>query len=386
VLSIFKKNSTIIMTLVLLLQSGFVTASPSAHQDIIKQLQVADGFEISIYADNVTNARGLALGEGGIVYVGTGPEGKVYAVTDTNQDGKADHTYVVAENLNMPNGVAYKDGSLYVATINRILRYPQLAAHLDNPPTPVVVYDKLPSDTEHGWKYLRFGPDNKLYTAIGAPCNICQPSSDLYASLVRLEPDGSHFEIIAHGIRNTQGFDWQPNTHTLFFTDNGRDYLGDDSPPEELNQWSAVGDHFGYPFCHGGTITDPEFGQLRKCAEFKPPVWRFRAHVAPLGIRFYQGKQFPAQYQQQLFVTQHGSWNRSEPQGYQVALVKFVGGNPVSEQNFINGWLADDAVLGRPVDILTLDDGSLLISDDKLGVLYKVAYTGKNLSAASSAH
>lgn len=384
-LPILKNQLKTSVAFVLLLQ-GMVAAASPAHQDIIKQLHVTEGFEISIYADDVPNARGLALGDDGMVFVGTGPEGKVYAVTDANHDGKADHTFVVAENLNMPNGVAYKDGSLYVATIGRILRYAQLAGHLANPPAPVVVYDKLPTDTEHGWKYLRVGPDNKLYTAIGAPCNICQPGNELYASLVRLNLDGSHFEIIAHGIRNTQGFDWQPNTHALFFTDNGRDYLGDDSPPEELNQWSAVGDHFGYPYCHGGNVTDPKFGHLKKCADFKPPVWRFKAHVAPLGIRFYQGKQFPAPYQQQLFVAQHGSWNRSEPQGYQVVLVKFVGGNPVSEQGFISGWLTDDAVLGRPVDILTLDDGSLLISDDKLGVLYRVTYTGKHQTLAGSAH
>jgi glucose/arabinose dehydrogenase len=246
-------------------------------------------------------------------------------------------------------------------------------------PKPVVIYDDLPSDKHHGWKYLRFGPDNKLYTAVGAPCNICKPDQDIYASLVRLNPDGSDFEIIAHGIRNTVGFDWQPDTKALFFTDNGRDHLGEDVPHDELNQWSGKGEHFGYPFCHGGEIPDPELSAGRKCAEFTGPAWQFKAHVAPLGIRFYQGKQFPGEYQKQLFVAQHGSWNRTEPQGYKVVVVKFKQGKAVAEQDFITGWLqADGSAVGRPVDILALPEGSLLISDDKLGVVYKVSYQGQH--------
>ena len=362
----------------LLLNSSLVFAASDAHQDVLKQLHAPEGFTVSIYADNVPNARSLALGDNGVVFVGTGREGKVYAVRDGDNDGIAEQRHVIADHLTMPNGVAYKDGALYVAEISRIIRFDRIVQQLANPPKPVVVFDQFPSDTHHGWKYLRFGPDNKLYTAVGAPCNICKPDKDIYASLVRLNADGSDFEILGKGIRNTVGFDWQPETKALFFTDNGRDYLGDDSPPDELNHWSVKGEHFGYPYCHGGEIQDPEFGAEKKCKEFTPPAWKFKAHIAPLGLRFYQGAQFPAGYKNQLFVAQHGSWNRTEPQGYRVVLIKFNQDKAVSEQNFISGWLnKDDDVLGRPVDILTLPNGSLLISDDKLGVIYKVSYQGK---------
>ena len=362
----------------LLLNACLAFAESGNHQEVLKQLHLPDGFTISVYADNVPNARSLALGDNGVVFVGTGREGKVYAVQDSNNDGIAEQRHIIASNLNMPNGVAFKDGSLYVAEINRIIRFDHITRQLANLPKPIVVYDQFPSDKHHGWKYLRFGPDNKLYTAVGVPCNICNPEKEIYASLVRLNPDGTDFEIIAHGIRNTVGFDWQPETNALFFTDNGRDYLGDDEPPDELNQWSAKGEHFGYPYCHGGEIADPEFAGDKKCKEFKAPAWKFKAHIAPLGLRFYQGKQFPAEYQNQLFVAQHGSWNRTEPQGYRVVLIKFNQGKAISEQDFISGWLTKDGnVLGRPVDILTLPDGSLLISDDTLGVIYKVSYQGK---------
>jgi len=354
-------------------------AQQSDYQDILKQLHLPAGFVLSIYSDNVPNARSLALGDNGVVFVGTGSESTVYAVEDSNGDGITDKRHIIATHLNMPNGVAYKDGALYVAEINRIIRFDHIDQNLSNPPKPVVVYDKFPSDRHHGWKYLRFGPDNKLYTAVGAPCNICNPEKPIYASLVRLNPDGSGFEIIARGIRNTVGFDWQPETNALFFTDNGRDYLGDDLPHDELNKWSVAGEHFGYPYCHGGEIPDPEFAADKKCHQFTAPAWKFKAHMAPLGLRFYRGNQFPSDFKNQLFVAQHGSWNRSEPQGYRVALVKFKQDYPVSEQSFISGWLTNDGkVLGRPVDILEMPDGSLLISDDKLGVIYKIEYKGKH--------
>ena len=368
-----------VLPLLLLSLSLAFAESGGHHQAVLKQLHLPDGFKISIYADNVVNARSLALGDNGVVFVGTTREGKVYAVQDSNNDGVADKQPIIASNLNMPNGVAYKDGSLYVAEVNRIIRFDHVNQQLANMPKPVVVNGQFPSDKHHGWKYLRFGPDNKLYTAVGAPCNICNPEKEIYTSLIRLNPDGSDLEIIARGIRNTVGFDWQPGTNALFFTDNGRDYLGDDEPPDELNQWSVKGEHFGYPHCHGGDIADPEFADGKKCRQFIAPVWKFRAHVAALGIRFYQGKQFPDEYKNQLFVAEHGSWNRTELQGYRVALIKFNQGKPVSEQNFVSGWLTKGGdVLGRPVDILTLPDGSLLISDDKLGVIYKVSYQGKS--------
>lgn len=358
----------------LLLNTG-ITLAESTHQEVLKQLQLPAGFSISLFADNVPNARSMALADDGVVFVGTGKEGKVYALKDTNQDGVADTHYVIANDLNMPNGVAYKNGALYVAAINRILRFDNITQHLDNPPAPVVVTDKLPTDKHHGWKYLRFGNDGKLYTAVGAPCNICQPETAIYTSLIRFNPDGSDMEILARGIRNTVGFDWQPDTNALFFNDNGRDHLGDDQPADELNDWSTKGEHFGYPYCHGGDTLDPEFGKDKLCADYKAPAWKYKAHIAPLGMRFYTGTQFPAEYSKQLLVAQHGSWNRTEPQGYRVVLIKFKDNKPIAEQDFIHGWLTDKGdVLGRPVDILTLPNGSVLISDDQRGVIYKVSY------------
>ncbi len=366
------------LTTLLLLNTGLVLAQPNNVQDVLKQLSLPAGFSISIYADKLPNARSMVLGDDGVVFVGTAKEGKVYAVVDANHDGVADKSYVIAKDLYMPNGVAYKNGALYVAAVNRLLRFDAITQHLDTPPAPVVVTDKFPDDKHHGWKYLRFGSDNKLYTAVGAPCNICEPDKEIYTSLVRLNPDGSDIEILARGIRNTVGFDWQPETNALFFNDNGRDHLGDDEPADELNHWTAKGEHFGYPYCHAGDTLDPEFGKNKKCADFVPPVWKYKAHIAPLGMRFYTGRLFPAEYKNQLLVAQHGSWNRTEPQGYQVALVKFKDGKPVAEQGFISGWLTDKGeVLGRPVDILTLPNGSVLISDDTLGVIYKVTYTAK---------
>ncbi len=369
---------TILLAL-FLINPSLAFALQNSHQNIIKQLHVPAGFTLSIFADNLPNARSLALGDNGTVFVGTGSEGSVYAVQDSNSDGVADKSYVIASHLYMPNGVAYRDDSLYVAEVNRIIRFDRITQQLANPPKPVVVYDQFPSEQHHGWKYLRFGPDNKLYTTVGAPCNICEPEQPIYSSLVRLNADGSGFEILARGIRSSVGFDWQPETNALYFTDNGRDYLGDDMPPDELNQWTTTGEHFGFPYCHGGDIPDPEFGADKKCRQFTAPVWKFKAHMAPLGLRFYRGKQFSVEYKNQLFVAEHGSWNRSEPQGYRVVSVKFKQGKPVSEQVFIDGWLTKDGkVLGRPVDILEMPDGSLLISDDKLGVIYSVEYKGNH--------
>lgn len=351
----------------------------SSHQDILKQLHVPAGFTLSVFADNLPNARSLALGDNGVVFVGTGSEGAIYAVQDSNNDGVTDKRYVIASHLYLPNGVAYKDGSLYVAEVNRIIRFDHITQQLANPPKPAVVYDQFPSEQHHGWKYLRFGPDNKLYTTVGAPCNICEPEKAIFSSLIRLNVDGSGFEILARGIRSSVGFDWQPETDALFFSDNGRDYMGDDLPPDELNQWTTTGEHFGFPYCHGGDIPDPEFATSKKCHEFTAPVWKFKAHMAPLGLHFYRGKQFPVEFRNQLFVAEHGSWNRSEPQGYRVAMVKFNQGKPIAEQVFIDGWLSKDGmVLGRPVDILEMPDGSVLISDDKLGVIYKIEYKGNH--------
>ena len=365
--------------LILLFSFRFSACARQVSPDeLLASLKVPAGFTISLYARDLPNVRSLALGEDGVVFAGSSNAGKVYALQDKDQDGIAETRHLIASGLTLPNGVAYKDGALYVAEVSRIMRYDRIMQNLSNPPKPVTVYDHLPTDQHHGMKYLRIGPDGKLYTAVGAPCNICDPEKPVYASLVRLNTDGSDFEILARGIRNTVGFDWQPGTDTLFFSDNGRDYLGDDVPPEELNRWSRIGEHFGYPYCHGGDLPDPDFGAGKKCSDYTPPAWKFKAHVAPLGIRFYRGGQFPDRYRNQLFVAQHGSWNRSEPDGYRIALVTFKDDKAVNDEVFIDGWLTKNKdVLGRPVDLLTLPDGSLLISDDYLGVIYRVRYQTK---------
>lgn len=367
------------MKIIVLLLSVFVLMPQAKavlpeHEAVLKQLRIPVGFKISIFADQVENARSLALGEKGVVFVGT-QQGNVYAVQDKDGDGVAEQRYVIAQQLYVPNGVAYREGALYVAEINRIIRYDNIIEQLASPPKPEIIYDKFPSDKHHGWKYLRFGPDGKLYSAVGAPCNICNPDKEIYTSLFRLNPDGSQFEILARGIRNTVGFDWEPRTQHLMFNDNGRDHLGDDVPPDELNEWSRVGEHFGYPYCHAGNIPDPELAGEKSCRQSKPPVWKYKAHVAPLGMRFYTGQMFPEGYYKHLLVAEHGSWNRSQPVGYQISLLRFSSGSPFIEQPFITGWLTPSGeVLGRPVDILQMPDGSILISDDKLGAIYRVSY------------
>jgi glucose/arabinose dehydrogenase len=342
---------------------------------VVSEIKLPPGFRISVYTDRTPNARSLALGDDGTVYVGSMEEGKVYAVLDRDRDGKADQVRVLATNLNMPNGVAFADGDLYVAEISRILRFKDIAKQVSYPQKPEIVFARYPKDVHHGWKYLRVGPDGKLYVPVGAPCNVCLPKDEIYATLTRLDKDGSNFEIYARGIRNTVGFDWHPETRELWLNENGRDWMGDDMPPDELNHAPKPGLHFGFPYCHGKGIVDPSFGKGKSCAEFEPPAWTYPAHVAALGMRFYTGKQFPAEYRGGLFVAQHGSWNRSSPVGYRVVTVEFHGGKPVSDKVFAEGWLRPDGkVLGRPVDILGMPDGALLVSDDKVGAIYRIVY------------
>ncbi|MBS1680187.1 MAG: sorbosone dehydrogenase family protein [Bacteroidetes bacterium] len=344
----------------------------------LESIKLPMGFSISVYAE-VDNARSLAISPSGVVYVGNRSEDKVYAVKDTDGDGKADKKWVIASGLNMPNGVAFRNGDLYVAEVSRILKFPNIESKLDNPGKPEVVYDKYPTEAHHGWKYIAFGPDGKLYVPVGAPCNICEPEKPIYASITRMNADGSGLEIIAHGVRNTVGFAWHPTTKQMWFTDNGRDMLGDDIPPCELNMLSKTGQHFGYPYCHGGTIKDPEFGSKRPCSDFVVPKVNLGAHVAPLGIKFYTGKMFPAEYKNQIILAEHGSWNRSKKSGYQLVMVKDDQSKGTTSQKvFASGWLDDASqkVWGRPVDVLVLPDGSMLVSDDKANVIYRVTYKG----------
>ncbi|MBL6449418.1 sorbosone dehydrogenase family protein [Fulvivirga sp. 29W222] len=349
--------------------------NPESEVVGLERINLPDGFEISVFAD-VENARSLALSPSGIVYVGNRTGNKVYAVKDTDGDGKADEKYTIAEGLNSPNGVAFKDGDLYVAEISRILKFEGIESMLNNPGDYKVVYDDYPTEGHHGWKYIAFGPDGKLYVPVGAPCNICKSEDPIYASITRINTDGSDLEIVAEGIRNTVGFDWHPETKELWFTDNGRDMMGDDIPPCELNRLAQNGQHFGYPYCHGGDIADPEFGSERHCNEFKKPAWKFAAHTAPLGMKFYTGGMFPDSYKGDVIVAQHGSWNRSSKIGYRLMRVKFNGSGVEGAEVFADGWLNERAqeAWGRPVDVLQMTDGSLLVSDDKAGKIYRIIY------------
>lgn len=341
----------------------------------LDKIKLPPGFQISVYAE-VPNARSMALSPSGIVYVGNRNSDKVYAVVDEDKDGKADKVYTLASGLNTPNGVAFKDGNLYIATISSILRLDNIEAKLAAPPKPVVVYDKYPKDTHHGWKFIAFGPDGKLYVPVGAPCNNCESENPIYASITRINADGTGMEIFSKGIRNTVGFAWHPATNNLWFTDNGRDNMGNDVPGDELNTAPAAGLHFGYPYCHQGNILDPEFGKAKNCADYTAPVQILDPHVAALGMRFYTGKMFDSSYTNQIFIAEHGSWNRSIPIGYRVTLVKLdAAGKSLGYSTFAEGWLQPDGkVLGRPVDVQQMPDGALLISDDYSGVIYRVIY------------
>lgn len=343
----------------------------------LSSIKLPPGFAISVFAE-VDNARSMALSPNGTLFVGNRKEDKVYAVKDTDGDFVADKKWVIASGLNMPNGVAFKDGDLYVAEVSRILRFKDIENKLSSPGAGEVIYDQFPTETHHGWKYIAFGPEGKLYVPVGAPCNICEPEKPIYATITRMDPDGSNLEIFASGIRNTVGFTWHPDTQELWFTDNGRDMMGDDIPPCELNKAPQAGMHFGYPYCHGGTIKDPEFGDKRPCADFVPPQKNLNAHVAPLGVKFYSGSMFPDMYQKQAFVAEHGSWNRTKKSGHLVSLLRMEDGKVTAYETFAEGWLdhATQKAWGRPVDILVLPDGSMLISDDQGGMIYRITYSG----------
>ena len=340
----------------------------------LDNIQLPQGFTISLYAE-VPNARSLCVSPNGTVYVGTRGD-KVYAIPDKNHDGYADSVYQIASGLHSANGVAFKDGSLFIGASSTIYRMDNIESNLANPPKPVVVYDQFPSDAHHGLRYISFGPDNKLYVGVGAPCNVCIPSKPYYGTICRINADGSGFEIYASGVRNSVGFDWQPETNNLWFTDNGRDNLGDTIPSDELNRSPQAGMNFGFPYCHQGNIPDPEYGKEKSCSDFTPPVKRLGAHVASLGMRFNKDNKFPAEYKNAIFIAEHGSWNRTIPIGYRVVVLKSDGnGNYSDPEPFAYGWLQNEKeVNGRPVDVQFLKDGSLLVSDDYNGVVYKISY------------
>jgi glucose/arabinose dehydrogenase len=340
----------------------------------LDKIQLPPGFRISVFAE-VPNARSLCFGEKGTLFAGNRDKDKVYAMRDENNDGKADKVYVIDEGLNMPCGVAFRKGSLYVAEVNRILRYDDIENRLSNPPEPVVVYDKLPTEKHHGWKYIAFGPDDKLYIPVGAPCNVCKRDNEIYASIARMNPDGSGLEVYAHGVRNSVGFAWHPQTKELWFTENGRDNMGDDVPADELNHAPQKGMHFGFPYCHQGDTPDPEFGKGKNCADYTAPAQKLGPHVAALGMRFYTGNMFLPEYKNQIFLAEHGSWNRSSKIGYRIMLVRLDNNKVVQYIPFATGWLEENGnVIGRPADVQVAADGALLVSDDKAGAIYRIIF------------
>lgn len=359
-----RRIKSYIFLIVTLLISSNVTANVD-----LDDIRMPDGFSIEIFAE-VPAARSLAAGPDGIVFVSTRVASSVYAIVPI--PGGQRRVVEIANDLSTPNGIAWFEGDLYVAEISRILVYRDIVARLADPPEPEVLDVELPSNRSHGWRYIAFGPDGKLYITLGAPCNICD--EDGFMRMDRMNPDGSERETIAYGVRNSVGYAFHPETGNVWFTDNGRDRLGDNLPPDELNHLSEVGLHFGYPYCHGGDVPDPEYGDQRQCSEFEPPAQKLGPHVAPLGLAFYTGDMFPDTYRGHIFVAEHGSWNRSRKIGYRVTLVRLAGSEAQSYEIFADGWLDGETALGRPVDVLQIDDGSLLVSDDLNGLVYRIIY------------
>lgn len=346
-----------------------VLPPPKDPAEGITGIRLPFGFRIEIWANGVDNARSMTLGPGGTVFVGTRDAGKVYAIPSDSRE-----VITIATGLHSPNGVAMKDGALYVAEIGRVIRFGDIERSLRNPPPFTVINDSFPQDEAHGWKFISFGPDGRLYVPVGMPCNICVREDARFGSIMRMNPDGSGLEIFARGIRNTVGFDWHPVNHDLWFTENGRDWLGDDRPPDELNRADKPGMNFGFPYCYGRNTPDPEFTDV-DCSPFTPAALELGPHVAALGMRFYTGRMFPERYRGGIFVAEHGSWNRTVPIGYRLVFVALRDTVPVSHELFAEGWLEGSVAWGRPVDVLVMPDGSLLVSDDKAGVIYRITYS-----------
>jgi len=337
----------------------------------VDKIKVPAGFKVSLWAHSINNARMMTWGSKGTLFVSSRTAGNVYAVLDR---GNTREVKVLAKGLNLPNGVAFRDGTLYIAEVSRITKMVGIEDKLDNPPAMEVVYDTLPKDLPHGWKYLAFGPDGKLYFNIGAPCNICMPP-DTHANLSRVNPDGTGFEYVAHGVRNSVGFDWHPVTKTLYFATHGRDWLGDDMPSDRFDMVTKKGEHFGFPFCHQGDILDPELGKGKSCNDYVKPLLKTGPHVAGNGVMFYTGSMFPPEYQNRVFLSQRGSWNRTQKIGFRVMMVTLdAKGGVAKYEPFAEGWLQGDQIWGRPVYTQQMKDGSLLIADDYAGAIYRVAY------------
>ena len=342
----------------------------------IDRIIVPEGFRVDVYAENVENARSICLSSNGTLFVGNRGGDKVLALKDLDGDGRAEKQYVLYTDGNMPNGVAFKDGDLYIAEVNRILKISDVESKLDNPGTPEVIYDQYPTDKHHGWKYIAFGPDGKLYVPIGAPCNVCDREEDIYNTITRMDPDGSNMEIVADGVRNSVGFGWHPDTKELWFTDNGRDLWGDDRPGCELNRVTQDGQHFGFPYCHQGNLLDDEFGKGKSCNDYEAPAQVLDAHVAALGMEFTNRSTWQGKYKNAVLIAEHGSWNRTKKSGYKISLVTLdENHNALAYEDFATGWLnsENEDVWGRPVDMEWMSDGSLLVSDDFAEAIYRIS-------------
>jgi glucose/arabinose dehydrogenase len=335
------------------------------------KLKLPPGFNIEVYAAGMANARSLALGDKGTVFVGSRLVDKVYGIE--NKDGKR-AVKVIASGLYRPNGVAFKDGTLYVAELSKVSKIEKVEDNLDSPPKPTLIYDKLPKDEAHGWKFIAIGPDNKLYVPVGQPGNNVLHDED-HGQIRRMNLDGSGAEVYVRGVRNTVGFDWNPENKQMYFTDNGRDWLSETVPEDELNRVTKAGEHFGAPYCLQGNIIDQELGWGKDCKDYTAPAGLMGPHVAALGMRFYTGSMFPKAYKNAIIVARHGSWNKSNKQGGDVVVVKLnKDGTVKSMEPFITGFLQDNKYIGRPVDVMQLKDGSLLVSDDWNGAVYRVTY------------
>ena len=368
-------------SLILMLAALLPAVATAQTDSVLADIQLPDGFSIEVYASDVPNARSMALGDKGTVFVATRSDGRIFALQPTESGPPA--VITLAKGLRTPNGIDFLDGDLYVAETKRLLRFRDIENRLHDAPDFEVLDDTFPQERHHGWRYMKFGPDGKLYMSIGAPCNVCDRTG--FGIIQRMDPDGANKETFAHGVRNSVGLEFHPRTGELWFTDNGRDMLGDDLPPGELNHAPEAGLHFGFPYCHGGEVADPEFGDQRSCEEFTKPARKLGPHVAPLGLEFYDGEMFPEAYRGSAFIAEHGSWNRSKKIGYRITRVRMNGDRPVDYEVFAEGWLQGERVSGRPVDLLILEDGSMLVSDDHAGRIYRIRYTLPLLDEAATA-
>jgi glucose/arabinose dehydrogenase len=347
----------------------------------IPQLKLPKGFKIEVYVSGIANARSLRRGDKGTVFVSNRQLDKVYAIVARN--GKRE-VKILASGLDRPNGLAFHNGTLYIAEGAQISKLEKIEDNLDNPPKPIVIYSDFLNHQSHGWKFMGLGPDNKLYVNVGSPCNICEPP-ETNGQIRRISLDGSSAEAVARGVRNSVGFDWHPMTKELYFTDNGRDWLSEDLPEDELNRITKMGQHFGFPYCHQGTFADREMGWGRSCEEFEKPVALLGPHSAALGMRFYTGTMFPAEYRNAIFIARHGSWNKTKKVGGDVVVAKLnKDGSVKSWEPFLTGFLQNNAYSGRPVDVEVLKDGSLLVSDDYAGAVYRVTYGGSKTSGKAA--